>query len=183
MYVGSFSHPDPHYPSALDGPMYHSGYRIPFAATAHYGSSDHEHYRLSSGNDMQVKHGDFAHSVNSESLASSVPGSFSDLSGINPLMSQDRTMLNHYHYPGVQQQIPGLSFTSMNHHHKERDEAIVHASEQRDLAMGVKMEPQLSETQLRAESKDSSFGHKDFWQTQGQNTGLVLPDFHSDLGL
>ncbi|KAM6479657.1 hypothetical protein HDV62DRAFT_367609 [Trichoderma sp. SZMC 28011] len=171
--LGSLNHSDLSF--ALNGSsIYNNTPRFPFAASNHFNTLTHDHFRLSSGHTTQHKFDDYASTSANE--ASTVANHYLDIPNTNPLFSQDRVFLGSCGQSGPASSLSPLRFTSINH-----NQEASHSMRQ-NQPPNIKLEtPQLCDVLDDAsidDEKESRFPGQGIWESQGSDNGI---DIHEDL--
>ncbi|KAL7950807.1 hypothetical protein V8C42DRAFT_131339 [Trichoderma barbatum] len=173
MGLSSLNHPDLSF--ALNGTsIYNNTPRFPFATSNHFNTLSHDHFRLSSGHNIQPKFDDYSHTSAGE--ASTVASQYLDIPNTNPLFSQDRLFLGSCGPSGPASSLSPLGFTSIN-----RNQDASHSMRQDQSTANIKLEPQLCDVLDDAsidDEKESRFSTHVMWESQGSDNGI---DIHEDL--
>ncbi|KAH6606557.1 hypothetical protein Trco_005710 [Trichoderma cornu-damae] len=164
---------------ALNGAsLFSNPTRFPFATGSHFSTLGHDHFRLSSGHHAQPKLDDFSNAGANE--ASALASQFLDMTGANPLFSQDRLFLGSCGQPGSAQSMSSLGFTSIN-----RNQDVSHAAQQSQdqdqSAANIKLEQQLCDVLDDGnldDEKEPRFSAHGIWEPQGSDNGI---DIHESL--
>ncbi|PKK43563.1 hypothetical protein CI102_13071 [Trichoderma harzianum] len=172
--LGSLNHSDLSF--ALNGSsIYNNPPRFPFAASNHFNTLTHDHFRLPSGHTTQHKFDDYASTSANE--GSTVANHYLDIPNTNPLFSQDRVFLGSCGQSGPASSLSPLRFTSINH-----NQEASHSMRQNQPPANIKLEPpQLCDVLDDAsidDEKESRFPGQGIWESQGSDNGI---DIHEDL--
>ncbi|KAL6908500.1 hypothetical protein GGI43DRAFT_429482 [Trichoderma evansii] len=171
--MGALNHPDLSY--ALNGTsIYNNPPRFPFASSSHFNALSHDHFRLSSGHHAQQKLDDFSNPSTNDSVAAA--NQFLDMSGTNPLFSQDRLFFGS----GSGQHLSSLGFTSINRN-QEATHSMRQNHDQSQSTASIKLEPQLCDVLDDGnidDEKESRYTVHGIWEPQGSDNGV---DINEDL--
>lgn len=155
-----------------DGAFYDASARMPFSNGGQYNTPSQDHFRFPSSGQLQPKQDEYLHSTSGETLSSSGASHFLNISGANPLFSQDRLFLNSY----SQSSVSPLGFTPINRDAETARPSHSHQDQDRRLSRtgSVKLETQYPEAKDDEDSQDSK--KSGFWDSQDNGTDLNLHD-------
>lgn len=99
-----------------DATIYNASSRLPFPVPAHsqFHGISQDHFRFSQNNAFHLKQEDYTGSLAGDPIQGTSDNPFTNLSGVNPLFSQDRLFLNSYSQGSPSTPLSTLSFSPIN---------------------------------------------------------------------
>ncbi|CAM1506568.1 Fc.00g062090.m01.CDS01 [Cosmosporella sp. VM-42] len=173
-YMVSANHMDTAYGLTSTG-LYNSQTRLQFPTPGHYDGIGQEHFRLSPGSSIQTKPDDQSTS-SGDTLQGTGGNQFLNISGANPLFSEDRLFLNSYTQPTPNQSLTSLAFTPINRPRDHPQNARDFNHSNTDNARPVEHLCDGIDHCGHNNRNDSSFSSDEIWNSQAPRTAMDLQD-------